>query len=82
MLSVMENLKLVSVRLDPRDLEIIDKECRRSMWRKRSSYISQAVALMAALIKTDQDGKVLSFYPQSGDVIDEFVLKYHREVRK
>lgn len=78
----MENLKLVSVRLDPRDLEIIDKECRRSMWRKRSSYISQAVALMAALIKDGRAKKVLSFYPQYGDVIDEFVLKYHREVRK
>lgn len=78
----MENLQLVSVRLDPRDLEIIDRECRIVRYRKRSRYISQAVTLMAALIKAHQDGKVLSFYPQYGDVLDEFVLKYHREVKK
>ena len=78
----MENLKLVSVRLDPKDLEIIDKECKVSGYRKRYTYICQAVSLMAALIKANQEQKVMSFFPQYGDVIDEFVLKYHREVRK
>lgn len=78
----MEYLKLVSVRLDPRDLEIIDKECRAIGYRKRSTYICQAVRLMAALIKANQEQKVISFHPQYGDVIDEFILKYHQEVRK
>lgn len=74
----MKAAKLVSVRLDEDDLQIIDQAAKNSGYRKRSDYINAAVRLMAWAIKNRRDSEICKFYPCYGDVVDQFDLKYHR----
>lgn len=74
----MKAAKLVSVRLDEDDLNIIDDRAQKSGYRKRSDYIHAAVRLMAWAIKEGKEGEICKFYPCFGDVVDQFDLKYHR----
>ncbi len=74
----MKAAKLVSVRLDEDDLNIIDEAASVLDYRKRSDYIHAAVRLMAWAIKNGQQLKILRFHPCFGDVVDQFELNYHR----
>lgn len=74
----MKTTKLVSIRLDEDDLKIIDEAASVVDYRKRSDYINAAVRLMAWAIKNGQQLKIMRFYPQFGDVVDQFELNYHR----
>lgn len=74
----MQSTKLVSVRLDEDDLNIIDKRAKGSGYRKRSDYINAAVRLMAWAIKERKEDLICKFYPCYGDVVDQFDLKFHR----
>lgn len=74
----MKAAKLVSVRLDEDDLNIIDAAAQSGGYRKRSDYINAAVRLMAWAIKERKDDVIWRFYPCFGDVVDQFELKYHR----
>lgn len=74
----MKAAKLVSVRLDEDDLNIIDAAAKKNWGRKRSDYINAAVRLMAWAIKERKEDLICKFYPCFGDVVDEFDLKYHR----
>ncbi|MBQ3285689.1 MAG: ribbon-helix-helix protein, CopG family [Ruminococcus sp.] len=75
----MANKKLVSVRLDPRDVATLEEVARTDGYRDRSEFIRAAVTLMAVLCKEGKYGKVLSFRPRWGDVLDTFDLTYHLE---
>ena len=74
----MKAAKLVSVRLDEDDLKVIDEAAMSGVYRKRSDYIHAAVRLMAWAIKNGQQLKICRFYPNYGDVVDQFELNYHR----
>lgn len=76
----MSRAQLVSVRLDPDDVKVIDDWAANGLYHKRSDAIAASVRLMAELIKRGQADKVIRFYPR-WDVIDEFTLKYHRQMR-
>lgn len=76
----MRETKLISVRLSADDLKTIDHFCEVDHFSTRSRLIYSAVHLMAALVKRNEISKITRFYPEFGDVIDEFTLEYHRDV--
>lgn len=85
----MSKTTLISFRIDDADLKAIDDECKKnkdSYWlnykTKRSYYINKAVGLYAELLRRGLTGKVDKFYPEFGDVIDDFKLEYHRKVER
>lgn len=77
----MKSTKLVSIRLDEDDLKIIDEAAKNNGYHKRSDYINAAVRLMAWAIKNGKADVISKFYPQFGDVVDQFKLRYHRGFR-
>lgn len=77
----MKVQKLISVRVDPDALEVIDQYCADSPYCRRSTYIDAAVRLMAWLIANGKADSVVKFRPGYGDVVDEFEFKYHRDHR-
>ena len=76
----MNRAQLVSVRLDPDDVDLIDEWAASMTYRSRSDIINAGVRLMAELIRRGQADKVIRFWPK-WDVIDEFKLEYHRPAR-
>lgn len=74
----MENLKLVSVRIDPRDLSALDEIVKDERWVKRSDLIQAGIRLYLAAHEKGLGGDAQHFAPRFGDVVDEFVFKYHR----
>lgn len=77
----MEAQKLISVRVDPEALRVIDQNARKHPYYKRSCYIDAAVRFMAWVIEHDRPEKLIQFYHEYGDVVDEFKFEYHREHR-
>ncbi len=77
----MENQKLISVRVDPNALRVIDQNAKLNSIYKRSTYIDAAVKFVAWVIEHDRPEKLLNFYPEYGDIVDEFRFEYHREHR-
>lgn len=75
----MENMKLISVRIDPKDLRDLDALVEKSYYHKRSDLIQAAIRLMLAAGSECQVDKVCRFSPRWGDVVDEFKFEYHRE---
>lgn len=74
---VMAQKKLVSVRLDADDLQVIDDWVERVRFRNRSVVIDAAVRLAAWMIKNGHARKLNGFYPK-WDTMDEFKFEYHR----
>lgn len=77
----MENLKLVSVRVDPRDLEELDKIVENSSYVKRSDLIQAGIKLYIAAHKMGKGLYARRFNPHWNDVVDKFEFEYHREHR-
>ncbi len=77
----MKNLKLVSVRIDPKDLEELDKIVEDSSYVKRSDLIQAGIRLYLAAHQQGKGRDVQRFYPRWGDVLDKFEFEYHREHR-
>lgn len=75
----MRGTKLVSVRLDEENLRTIDVEASKQTWRKRSEYINAAIRFMAWAIENRKQEKLMQFFPEYGDVMDEFTMSYHRQ---
>lgn len=75
----MENLKLISVRVDPKDLAKLEEYANKLFYRKRSDLIQAAIRLMLVACEKGQAEKVCRFTPQWGDVVDEFKFEFHRE---
>lgn len=73
----MESTKLVSVRL-PEDLvKQLDKVGEDRYCRSTLIYAGCKLILQAA--KRGKAWEAIRFAPQFGDVVDEYVFKYHRE---
>lgn len=77
----MEAQKLISVRVDPQALRVIDQKAKEHPYYKRSNYIDAAIRLIAWVIENGQPEKLMHFYPEYGDMVDEFYFEYHREHR-
>ena len=77
----MENMKLISVRIDPRDLDALDEIVNKNRFVKRSDLIQSAIKLYLAADEKGLGEKVRRFLPQWGDVVDEFKFEYHRDHR-
>ena len=75
----MEKMKLISVRVDPKDLDKLDQYANNSTYRRRSDLIQAAIRLMLVACEKGKASKVCQFTPQWGDVVDEFKFEYHRE---
>lgn len=73
----MENLKGISVRIDPRDLKDLDEIVNNERYVKRSDLIQAGIKLYLAAHKKGLGGVVRRFSPRWGDVVDEFTFKYH-----
>lgn len=74
----MENLKGISVRIDPCDLKALDEIVEHDRYVKRSDLIQAAIKLYLAAHEKGLGDKVKRFLPQWGDVVDEFIFEYHR----
>lgn len=70
--------KLVSVRLDADDIQVIDDWSEKQRWYKRSDMVNAAFRLAAWLIKNGHSQELLRFWPKY-DTVDEFTFKYHRK---
>lgn len=77
----MKNKILVSVRIDPHVLEVIDSYCEVSSFRTRSELLNAGAALMAEALKRGMDRSIRRFDPKSGDKCDKFEFEFHREHR-
>lgn len=75
----MENLKLISVRVDPKDLDKLDQYANDYRYHKRSDLIQAAIRMMIVACEKGQAPNVCRFTPRWGDVVDEFKFEYHRE---
>lgn len=77
----MENLKLVSVRIDPRDLEELDAIVQGESYVKRSDLIQAGIKLCIAAHRMGKGRDVRRFNPRWNDVVDKFEFEFHREHR-
>lgn len=75
----MENLKLISVRIDPRDLKALDEIVENISYVKRSDLIQAGIKLFLAAHQNGKGMDARRFAPQWGDVVDKFEFEYHRE---
>lgn len=78
----MENAKLVSVRIPADLLREVDAMCAKCDYYSRTDLIVAGLRFVTAKKGLENLRNLLSFYPQFGDVVDEFVFKYHREVKR
>lgn len=69
--------KLVSVRLDADDLQVIDDFAKENRFRKRSDVVDAAVSLAAWMIQNGYGEKLMGFFPK-WDMVDVFIFEYHR----
>lgn len=74
----MGKTKLISVRVDEKDLKVIDEHCANISWRKRSDVINAGVTLAALAIKNGLIKDILYYHPPYWEV-DEFTFKCHRK---
>ena len=70
--------KLVSVRLDADDLQVIDDWAKEERYQTRSDAVDAAIRLAAWMIKNGYAQKLIRFWPKR-DEVDDFKLEYHRQ---
>lgn len=78
----MENAKLVSVRIPADLLKEVDEICDKDWTCRRTDLIVAGLRVMTAAKGLKNYRNLRGFHPQFGDVVDEFVFKYHREVKR
>lgn len=75
----MNKTKVISVRIDEQLLTQIDEKVANMTYRKRNDLICALLRFANQVASTKQLEKICSFFPEHGDVLDEFEFKYHRE---
>ena len=78
----MENLKLVSLRLDPRTIEKVEKAAASLTYWKKTDVMRKGIELVAYLAEHHLLDKVMKFCPEFGDVVDKFEFQFHREFKR
>lgn len=74
----MAQKKLVSVRLNAGDLQVIDDWAKKARCQKRSDVVDAAVRLAAWMIRNGHSQKLMRFWPKWDTVVD-FKLEYQRD---
>lgn len=69
--------KLISVRLDADDLQVIDDWVADDSYYGRSDVVDAAVRIATWMIKNGHSQKLMRFWPKF-DTVDDFKLEYHR----
>lgn len=77
----MKQDKLVSVRLNAKTIATLERYGKDHTGYYRSQLINIGANFIAYLIETHQFEKIRRFYPEFGDVVDEFTFKFHREYK-
>lgn len=72
----MERTKLVSVRLPEGLVKQLDSFCRG--YYRRSTLIYAGCKLIVVAAKRAKARDAIRFAPEFGDVVDEYVFKFHR----
>lgn len=78
----MEKSKVISVRVPSEVLEKLEKTAKGSFYHTKSDFINAGIKLALAAVEKGELQKIMRFLPEFGDVVDEFVFKYHREVKR
>lgn len=78
----MDKSKVVSVRVPCKILEEMEKAAKKSIYYNKSDFINAGIKLVLAARKEGKTKELFTFFPEYGDVVDEFVFKYHREVKR
>lgn len=76
----MDNLKLISVRISKKDADRLQQCAAQMTYYRVSDIYRQAISLAAYMAEHGGIEKLMHFYPDNGDVMDEFVFKYHRTI--
>lgn len=74
----MNKTRVISVRIDEQLLTQIDEKVSHMTYRKRNDLICGLLRFASRIESTNQLEKFCNFFPEFGDVLDEFVFKYHR----
>lgn len=77
----MKQDKLVSVRLNEKTVATLDNYHKNNYGYTRSQLINMGANFIAHLIESRQFDKIKWFYPEFGDVVDEFTFEFHREYK-
>lgn len=74
----MNKTKVISVRIDEKLLAQIDEKVSHVTYRKRNDLICGLLRLANHVAEKYPIERFCYFYPEWGDVLDEFEFKYHR----
>lgn len=77
----MNKTKVISVRIDEHLFTQIDEKVSHMTYRKRNDLICGLLRFASRIESTKQLEKICNFFPELGDVLDEFEFKYHREYK-
>lgn len=77
----MYKTKVISVRIDEQLLTQIDEKVSHMTYHKRNDLICGLLRLANHVATPGCLERFCRFYPEWGDVLDEFEFKYHREHR-
>lgn len=75
----MNKTKVISVRIDEQLLAQIDEKVSNLRYITRNDLICGLLRLANQVAVPSQLEKFGYFFPDFGDVLDEFEFKYHRE---
>ena len=75
----MNKTKVISVRIDEQLIAQIDKKISHMNCRTRNDLICGLLRFANHVDVPSQLEKFICFFPEFGDVLDEFEFKYHRE---
>lgn len=78
----MNKTKVISVRIDEQLLAQIDEKVSHMTSRKRNDLICGLLRLANLVAKTYPIERFCYFYPEWGDVLDDFVFEFHRGHKK
>ena len=75
--------KVISVRIDKRDLEKLDQAVESLSYKNRNDLICAAIRLVVWMHGRHQAfNKICSFFPRWGDIVDKFEFEFHRETNR
>lgn len=75
----MNKTKVISVRIDEQLLAQIDEKVSNMTYLTRNDLICGLLRFANHVAVPSQLEKFCYFFPEFGDVLDEFEFKYHRE---
>lgn len=74
----MNKTKVISVRIDEQLLAQVDKKVLHMNYQTRNDLICGLLRFANQVATPSQLEKFCRFFPEHGDVLDEFEFKYHR----